>query len=147
LLAAGFYTFIKTLEYETANPGQDTDHMTTPDNDLEAHFDPHTQQPTVQFAAREPPLEARTGNAGVAGNVGGPFLRGKYSGNTLGTNGSLVNGAASQDEKAVEEYEMNNNRPQTATSAATGEQHSPHSAMKGGREGKFWNRNGSAEGA
>ncbi|GAM83054.1 hypothetical protein ANO11243_010400 [Dothideomycetidae sp. 11243] len=29
MLAAGFYKFIKVLEYETANPGQDTDHSTT----------------------------------------------------------------------------------------------------------------------
>lgn len=47
LLASGFYKFIKTLEYETANPGQDFD-----ENETQL-FDPErdTNRPMVNFSA------------------------------------------------------------------------------------------------
>ena len=47
LLAAGFYKFIKMLEYETANPGQDFD-----ENETQL-FDPQrdTNRPMVNFSA------------------------------------------------------------------------------------------------
>lgn len=35
LIAAGFYKFIKILEYETANPGQDMDHPKADEHDIE----------------------------------------------------------------------------------------------------------------
>jgi len=55
LLAAGFYWFIKAIEYQTANPGQDFD-------DLEAHaFDPTTDlsRPVIQPNAVVDRSEAR----------------------------------------------------------------------------------------
>ncbi|KAL8685756.1 MAG: hypothetical protein Q9218_007561, partial [Villophora microphyllina] len=47
LLASGFYKFIKMLEYETANPGQDFDERE------EEFFDPtkDTSRPIVNFAS------------------------------------------------------------------------------------------------
>lgn len=53
LLASGFYKFMKMLEYETANPGQDFDEKE------HEHFDPEkdTSRPAVAFAPNGDPMD------------------------------------------------------------------------------------------
>jgi aquaporin related protein len=53
LLASGFYKFIKMLEYETANPGQDRSKTAG------EHFNPdeHTEKARVSFAPEEYAME------------------------------------------------------------------------------------------
>ena len=76
LLACGFYKFIKALEYETANPGQDLD-------DREAQvFDPEKDltRPNVSFAPEyiaEPNGEIVPANQYQAGGAGD---QGRYRG-------------------------------------------------------------------
>lgn len=52
MLASGFYKFIKMLEYETANPGQDMDEKENPS------FNPDraTHSSTADFAPAEAPI-------------------------------------------------------------------------------------------
>src|ERR1700712_4172370 len=67
LLASGFYKFIKMLEYESANPGQDA---SNPEGE---HFNPDLDHsnPHVSFAPNEYAMEE--GRAGTASTVGSTY--------------------------------------------------------------------------
>ena len=73
LLASGFYKFIKVLEYETANPGQDFD-----ENETQL-FDPERDisRPVVNFAAAAPSesSEANLRSRPISGDTFGEYRR------------------------------------------------------------------------
>lgn len=64
VLAAGFYKFIKVLEYETANPGQDLDHAANIENKkqlLVAAGLPHMEATIVAQDLAQQPVTAQAG--------------------------------------------------------------------------------------
>lgn len=72
LLASGFYKFIKMLEYETANPGQDFD-----ENETQL-FDPErdSNRPMVNFAApSESSSQAITKSRPISGDTAAEYKR------------------------------------------------------------------------
>jgi aquaporin related protein len=64
VLASGFYKFIKMLEYETANPGQDFDKVE------QANFDPnaHKSAPIVNYRPNEDAEQEKNGEPETLSN-------------------------------------------------------------------------------
>lgn len=71
LLASGFYKFIKMLEYETANPGQDFD-----ENETQL-FDPEkdVNRPMVNFAAPSETSEPNVKSRPISGDTFAEYRR------------------------------------------------------------------------
>ena len=71
LLASGFYKFIKMLEYETANPGQDFD-----ENETQL-FDPEkdVNRPMVNFAAPSESSEPNAKSRPISGDTFAEYRR------------------------------------------------------------------------
>lgn len=71
LLASGFYKFIKMLEYETANPGQDFD-----ENETQL-FDPEkdVNRPMVNFAAPSESSEPNIKSRPISGDTFAEYRR------------------------------------------------------------------------
>lgn len=83
LLASGFYKFIKMLEYETANPGQDS---SKPEGEsFNPDLDP--SNPRVSFAGDDYAMEEGRGGQGISST----------SASTWKPNGGAVDGAFNGD--------------------------------------------------
>ena len=116
LLASGFYKFIKMLEYETANPGQDFD-----ENETQL-FDPEkdVNRPMVNFAAPSESSEPNLKSRPISGDTFAEYRREEIP----------LEQVKSQLEKPDPER-MLQERPGSASNRG---QPQPHlSAMKGSR--------------
>lgn len=120
LLASGFYKFIKMLEYETANPGQDFDeHETT-------LFDPEkdVNRPMVNFAAPSESSEPNAKSRPISGDTFAEYRREEIPLEQVKSHSSQLEGP--------DEVRTVQDRPSSASTKA--QPQTPLSAMKGSRQ-------------
>lgn len=121
LLASGFYKFIKMLEYETANPGQDFD-----ENETQL-FDPErdTNRPMVNFSApSDSGSQAITKSRPISGDTFADYRREEIP---LEQVRSHQTRSKSGDEQALQD------RPSSSALKQQPQPQAPVSAMKGSR--------------